>query len=153
MKGIRLFRSTSALHFRAGRCGAGHNPCMDMKWKLPVLWALHPSRHKAHEEQPPAAARARRFAAKNAPAGQRQIGTISATSARAGHGNDCLPAQPPPAAPAKDGFGRFTVSAACGADLVCLCRVSLPLSTSSPWSPLVAATPIPPSPAIRGRRV
>lgn len=30
-----------------------------------------------HEEQPPAAARARRFAAKNAPAGQRQIVTIS----------------------------------------------------------------------------
>jgi hypothetical protein len=34
-------------------------------------------RHKAHEEQPPAAARARRFAAKYAPAGQRQIRTIS----------------------------------------------------------------------------
>ena len=31
--------------------------------------------HKAHEEQPPAAARAWRFAAKNAPAGQRQIRT------------------------------------------------------------------------------
>ena len=33
----------------------------------------HPSQHKAHGEQPPAAARARGFAAKNAPAGQRQI--------------------------------------------------------------------------------
>ena len=40
--------------------------------------------------------------------------------------------QPPPAARAKDGFGRLTVSAACGADLVYLCRVSLPLSTPSP---------------------
>jgi hypothetical protein len=29
----------------------------------------------------------------------------------------------------KNGFGRFRVSAACGADLSCLCRVSLPLST------------------------
>ena len=48
--------------------------------------------HKAHEEQPPAAARALRFAAKNAPAGQRQIKTIPVKSVRAGHWDDCLPA-------------------------------------------------------------
>src|SRR5208283_713572 len=52
----------------------------------------HPSRHKAHEEQPPAAARARRFAAKNAPAGQRQIRKISVRSVRAGHWDDYVPA-------------------------------------------------------------
>jgi hypothetical protein len=53
-----------------------------------------------HEEQPPAAARAGRFTAKNAPAGQRQIRATSVdiemiTSLR----------QPPPAAPAKTASG------------------------------------------------
>jgi hypothetical protein len=42
-------------------------------------------RLKSHEEQPPAAARARGFAAKNAPAGLRQIRKISARIVRAGH--------------------------------------------------------------------
>ena len=45
-----------------------------------------------HEVQPPAAARAEKFAAKNAPAGQRQIRTISVRSVRAGHWDDYLPA-------------------------------------------------------------
>jgi hypothetical protein len=45
-----------------------------------------------HEAQPPAAARAERFAAKNAPAGQRQIRTISGRSVRAGHWDDYVPA-------------------------------------------------------------
>jgi len=45
-----------------------------------------------HEEQPPAAARAERFAAKNAPAGQRQIKTISVRSVQAGHWDDYVPA-------------------------------------------------------------
>jgi len=37
----------------------------------------HQANTAPHEEQPPAAARARGFAAKNAPAGLRQIKTIS----------------------------------------------------------------------------
>ena len=62
--------------------------------------------------------------------------------------------QPPPAAPAKDGFGRFTVSAACCADLFWTDRGSLPLSTPWPWYRPVplAAVPIPPCPATHGRR-
>ncbi len=55
-------------------------------------------------------------------------------------------------APAKDGFGRFRVSAACGADLSCLCRASLPLSLPWAWHRLSVAVPIQPSPAIPGRR-
>ncbi len=105
-----------------------------------------------HEVQPPAAARAVRFAAKSAPAGQRQIRAISARNVRAGHSDDTSLCQPPPAAPAKDGFGRFRVSAACGADLVCLYRASPPPSTPWLWYRPVVATPIPPSPATRGRR-
>jgi hypothetical protein len=84
-----------------------------------------------HEQQPPAAARARRFAAKNAPAGQRQIKTISVRNVRAGHWYDTLPAPASASGSGKDGFGRFRVSAACGADLVCLYRASPPPST--PW--------------------
>jgi hypothetical protein len=63
-----------------------------------------------------------------------------------------LPAPASATAPAKDGFGRFRVSAACGADLSCLYRASPPPSMPSLWSRPVAATPIRPSPAIRGRR-
>jgi hypothetical protein len=43
------------------------------------------------QEQPPAAARAERFAAKNAPAGQRQIKDILGRSVRAGLSNDDFP--------------------------------------------------------------
>jgi hypothetical protein len=105
-----------------------------------------------HEVQPPAAARAVRFAAKSAPAGQRQIRAISARNVRAGHSDDTSLRRPPPAAPAKDGFGRFTVSAACGADLVCLYRAPPPPSTPCLWYRPIVAVPIPPSPATRGRR-
>jgi len=59
-------------------------------------------RHKAHSEQPPAAARARGFAAKNAPAGQRQI----RTNIRSDELGIELPAPASATAPAKDGFGR-----------------------------------------------
>ena len=62
-------------------------------------------RLRLHEGQPPAAARAVRLAAKNAPAGQRQIRAISVRSFRAGHGNDYPLRQPPPAAPAKTASG------------------------------------------------
>jgi hypothetical protein len=55
--------------------------------------------------------------------------------------------QPPPAAPAKDGFERFIVNAACGADLVCFYRVSLLPSTLWPWYRSVAVTPSQPCPA------
>jgi len=84
--------------------------------------------------------------------GKRQIRTIPVKSVRAGHWNDTSLRQPPPAASAKDGFGRFTVSAACSADFVCLCRVSPLPSTPWPWYRPVAATPIPPYPATHGRR-
>jgi hypothetical protein len=64
-----------------------------------------------------------------------------------------LPAPASASGSGKDGFGRFTVSAACCADLSWTDRGSLPLST--PWPSCrpapVAATPIPPSPATRGR--
>jgi hypothetical protein len=63
------------------------------------------SDNDAHEEQPPAAARARRFAAKSAPAGQRQIRTISLRTSRPDIEMITSLRQPPPAAPAKDGFG------------------------------------------------
>ena len=49
-------------------------------------------RLELHEVQPPAAARAERFAAKNAPAGQQQIRTIRIKSVRAGHWDDYVPA-------------------------------------------------------------
>jgi len=49
-------------------------------------------RSELHEVQPPAAARAGRFAAQNAPAGQQQIRTISVRSVRAGHWDDYLSA-------------------------------------------------------------
>ena len=52
----------------------------------------------------------------------------------------------------KKGFIRFTVSAACGADLACLCRASPQPSTPWPWYRQVAATPILPCPAIHDRR-
>src|SRR5216684_6906030 len=48
-----------------------------------------------------------RFAAKNAPAGQRQIRTISVRRIRPDIGTITSLRQPPPAAPAKDGLGRF----------------------------------------------
>src|ERR1700679_1920586 len=103
------------------------------------------------EEQPPAAARAERFAAKNVPAGQRQIRPISGERpGRTVEGH--LPAPASASGSGKDGFGRIRVSAACGADLVCLYRVSPPPSTPWPWSRLVAATPIPPCLVTRGRR-
>ena len=63
-----------------------------------------------------------------------------------------LPAPASATAPAKDGFGRFMVSAACGADLSCLCRASPLPSTPSPWHRRAAAAPIQPYPAIRGQR-
>jgi hypothetical protein len=67
-------------------------------------------------KQPPAAARARRFAAKSAPAGQRQIRNHSVPSTSAsGSGETRL--------------RRFTVNAACCADLFWIYRGSLPLST------------------------
>jgi len=67
-------------------------------------------------KQPPAAARARRFAAKSAPAGQRQIRDHSVPSTSAsGSGETRL--------------RRFTVNAACCADLFWIYRGSLPLST------------------------
>ena len=67
-------------------------------------------------KQPPAAARARRFAAKSAPAGQRQIRNHSVPSTSAsGSGETRL--------------RSFTVNAACCADLFWICRGSLPLST------------------------
>jgi hypothetical protein len=52
-----------------------------------VISAGYPSRRQEmpHEEQPPAAARAWRFAAKNASAGQRQIRAISVRRVQAGH--------------------------------------------------------------------
>src|SRR5665213_3833136 len=49
-------------------------------------------RLELHEVQPSAAARATRFAAKNAPAGQRQIRTTSVRRVRAGLWNNYLPA-------------------------------------------------------------
>jgi hypothetical protein len=63
-----------------------------------------------------------------------------------------LPTPASATAPAKDGFGRFRGSAACGADLVCLYRASPPPST--PWLGYcpVPAVPIPPCPATHGRR-
>ncbi len=60
--------------------------------------------------------------------------------------------QPPPAAPAKNGFGRFMVNAACCVDLFWIYRGSLPLSTPWPWRRPVAAVPIPPCPVTRGPR-
>ncbi len=109
-------------------------------------------RLELHEEQPPAAARAERFAAKNAPAGQRQIRTISVRSVRAGHWDDHLPAPASASGSGKNGFGRFTVNAACCVDLFWIYRGSLPLSTPWPWRRPVAAVPIPPCPVTRGRR-
>jgi hypothetical protein len=41
--------------------------------------------------------------------------------------------QPPPAAPAQNGFGSFIVSLPCGADLSWIYRASPPLLTLSPW--------------------
>jgi hypothetical protein len=41
----------------------------------------------------------------------------SVGNVRAGQWNDASLRQPPPAAPAKDGFGKFTVNAACCVDL------------------------------------
>ena len=49
--------------------------------------------------------RAGRFAAKNAPAGQRQIGTIPTKSVRAGRRDDASLRQPPPAALAEAASG------------------------------------------------
>ena len=74
-------------------------------------------RLELHEVQPPAAARAKRFAAKNAPAGQRQIRAIPTKSVRAGRWDDYLPAAASASGSGKNGFGRFTVSAAYCADL------------------------------------
>ena len=107
---------------------------------------------KLHEGQPPAAARAERFAAKNAPAGQRQIKTIPIKSVRAGQWKDTSLRQPSPAAPAKNGFGRFMVNAACCVDLFGIYRGSPLLSTPWPWRRPVVAVPIPPCPVTRGRR-
>jgi len=83
-----------------------------------------------HEEQPPAAARAQGFAAKNAPAGRRQIRTISAKTVLARHWADTLPAPASASGSGQNGFGRFTVSAACCADLFWTDRGSLLL-----WTP------------------
>src|SRR5579863_3211639 len=106
-----------------------------------------------HEEQPPAAARARRFAAKTAPAGQRQIRTISVRRIRAGHWDNYLPAPASASGSGKRRLGEVQVSAACCADLFWTDRGSLPLLTPWPWYRLlVAAAPIPPCPATRGRR-
>ncbi len=89
----------------------------------------HPFQHKAHEEQPPAAARARGFAAKNAPAGQRQI----KTNIRRDELDIELPAPASATAPAKDGCERFAVSLPCGADLAWIYRASPPPSMLWPW--------------------
>jgi hypothetical protein len=95
-----------------------------------------------------------RFAAKNAPAGQRQIRTISARRIRAGHWDDYLPAPASASGSGKRRPGEVQVSAACCADLFWTDRGSLPLLTPWPWyrpAP-VAAVPIQPCPATRGRR-
>jgi hypothetical protein len=76
-----------------------------------------PDNRFEHGAQPPAAARAWRFAAKNAPAGQRQIRTMSVRRIRAGHWDDYLPVPASASGSGKDGFGRFMVSAACCGDL------------------------------------
>src|ERR1035437_307216 len=89
---------------------------------------LSPARRRTCQDeharkQPPAAACARRFAAKSAPAGQRQIRnhSVPSTSAR-GSGETRL--------------RRFTVNAACCADLFWIYRGSLPLSTPYSGSPI-----------------
>jgi hypothetical protein len=95
-----------------------------------------------------------RFAAKNAPAGRRQIRTISVRRIRAGHWDDYLPAPASANGSGKRRLGEVQVSAACCADLFWTDRGSLPLLTPWPWyRPVpVAAVPIPPCPATRGRR-
>ena len=95
-----------------------------------------------------------RFAAKNAPAGQRQIRTISVRRIQAGHWDDYLPAPASASGSGKRRPGEVQVSAACCADLFWTDRGSLPLLTPWPWyRPVpVAAVPIPPCPATRGRR-
>jgi hypothetical protein len=72
-----------------------------------------------------------RFAAKNAPAGQRQIRTISVRRIRAGHWDDYLPAPASASGSGKRRLGEVQVSAACCADLFWTDRGSLPLLT--PW--------------------
>jgi hypothetical protein len=96
----------------------------------------------------------RRFAARNAPAGQRQVRTISLKRIRAGHWADYLPAPASASGSGKRRLGEVQVSAACCADLFWTDRGSLLLLTPWPWyRPVpVAAVPIPPSPATRGRR-
>jgi len=84
--------------------------------------------------------------------GKRQIRTIPTKSVRAGRRDDASLRQPPPAAAAKNGFGRFIVSAACRVDLFWIYRGSLQLSTPWPWRRPVVEVPIPPCPVTRGRR-
>src|ERR1700722_7591947 len=94
-----------------------------------------------------------RFAAKNAPAGQRQIRTISVRRVRAGHWDDSLAAPSSASGSGKRRLGEVQVSAACCADLFWTDRGSLPLLTPWPWHrPVrVVAVPISPCPATRGR--
>jgi hypothetical protein len=84
----------------------------------------------APTKQPPAAARARRFAAKNAPAGQRQTRRVLARNVRAGHWDDYFPAL---ASASGSGQRRlrekFAVSLPCGADRAWIYRASPPPST------------------------
>jgi len=150
--------------FRGGRCGAEHME--SLAWmgsgKRPALRTVAAQeerrflpgtkRSELHEVQPPAAARAGRFAAKSAPAGQRQIRTISVRRIQAGNLDDCLPAPASASGSGKNGFGRFTVNAACCVDLFWIYRGSLRLSTPWPWRRPVAAVPIPPCPVTRGPR-
>jgi hypothetical protein len=91
------------------------------------------------QRTPPAAACARRFAAKSAPAGQR-------------HTNHPVPSPSASGSGEIRRIGMFTVSAACCADLVWIYREPQPLSTPWPWRRPVVAAPIQPYPVIRGRR-
>jgi hypothetical protein len=75
-----------------------------------------PSKEEHARKQPPAAARAHRFAAKSAPAGQRQIRNHSVPSTSASGSGETR-------------IRRFTVIAPCCADLFWIYRGSLPLST------------------------
>ncbi len=115
---------------RGLRCGTLAR--MDVKRETPGIMGSrsvgreeNPSRHKAHEVQPPAAARAARFAAKR-PSG------AAANQNQYLEGMRFAIKLPAPASASGSGERRlreWRVSAACGADRVLVCHASLLPST------------------------